>query len=130
MGEVENKGVELQVRADVYRDRDWTIALWGNMAHNKNRILKISESQKAYNERVMEFYREELKNQDLYKNALANAEYAIPIPQYSEGQSLTSIWAVRSLGIDPTTGEELFLNRDGSITDKWDPAQEVVSWVS
>ena len=52
----------------------------------------------------MEFYREELKNQDLYKNALANAEYAIPIPQYSEGQSLTSIWAVRSLGIDPTTG--------------------------
>ena len=126
MGEVENKGVELQVRADVYRDRDWTIALWGNMAHNKNRILKISESQKAYNERVMEFYREELKNQDLYKNALANAEYAIPIPQYSEGQSLTSIWAVRSLGIDPTTGEELFLNRDGSITDKWDPAQEVV----
>lgn len=46
MGEVENKGVELQVRADVYRDRDWTIALWGNMAHNKNRILKFQNRRK------------------------------------------------------------------------------------
>ena len=39
---------------------------------------------------------------------------------------MTSIWAVRSLGIDPTTGKELFLNRDGSITDTWDASQEVV----
>lgn len=57
MGEVENKGLELQVRADVYRDRNWTVALWGNMAHNKNKILKISDSQKAYNQRVTEYYK-------------------------------------------------------------------------
>lgn len=126
MGEVENKGFEMQLRADIYRDRNWAIALWGNMAHNKNKILKISESQKAYNERVANFYKKELEYQELYHTSQKDANYAIPIPQYEEGQSLTSIWAVRSLGIDPTTGKELFLNRDGSVTDKWDAAQEVV----
>ena len=126
MGEVENKGFEMQIRADIYRNRDWAIALWGNMAHNKNKILKISDSQKAYNERVANFYKEELKHQALYGTSSTDANYAIPIPQYEEGQSMTSIWAVRSFGIDPTTGKELFLNRDGSVADTWDATQEVV----
>ena len=52
-----NKGFELTVRTDVYRNRDWIVALWGNMAHNTNKILKISDSQKAYNQRVAEFYK-------------------------------------------------------------------------
>lgn len=125
MGEVENKGFEMQLRADVYRDRNWSIALWGNMAHNKNKILKISDSQKAYNKRVEEYYKNGIKNQSSIENR-DNINYAIPIAQYAEGQSLTSIWAVRSLGIDPTTGKELFLNRDGSITDVWNASQEVV----
>ncbi len=59
-------------------------------------------------------------------SSLDDANYSVPIPQYAEGASLTSIWAVRSLGIDPTTGKEIFLNRDGSIADKWNAAQEVV----
>ena len=126
MGEVENKGFEMQIRADIYRDRNWSVALWGNMAHNKNKILKISDSQKAYNERVAEFYKKELQYQAIYNTSLKDANYAVPISQYAEGESLTSIWAVRSLGIDPTTGKELFLNRDGSITDTWDASQEVV----
>lgn len=35
MGEVLNQGFELQVRGEVFRNRDWLVALWGNMAHNK-----------------------------------------------------------------------------------------------
>ena len=69
------------------------------------------------------------KNEALYQETLGlshGAEYSVPLPQYEEGASLTSIWAVRSLGIDPTTGKEIFLNRDGSIADKWNAAQEVV----
>lgn len=30
--------------------------IWGNLAHNKNKILKISDSQKAYNDRVNDYY--------------------------------------------------------------------------
>ena len=33
--------------------------------------------------------------------------------------------AVRSLGIDPVTGKELFLNGDGSISNTWNALQEV-----
>lgn len=122
MGEVLNQGFELQLRAEVFRNRDWMVALWGNMAHNKNKIMKISDSQRAYNERVKKFYQEALNS----AMQVYDAKYAVPISQYEEGQSLTSIWAVRSLGIDPTTGKEIFLNRDGSVTNKWDASQEVV----
>lgn len=121
MGKVLNQGFEVQVRGEVYRNRDWLVALWGNMAHNSNKILEISDSQRAYNQRVVEFYK---KGMD--KEIDDHTNYAVPIAQYEEGQSLTSIWAVKSLGIDPTTGKEIFLNRDGTVADKWDPTQEVV----
>ena len=92
------------MRADVFRNRDWLVALWGNIAHNKNKILEISDSQRAYNQRVAEFYQQEMNNQiEGIHTPGSNSQYAVPIAQYEEGQSLTSIWAVRSLGIDPTT---------------------------
>lgn len=122
MGEVLNQGFELQVRGEVFRNRDWLVALWGNMAHNKNKIVKISDSQRAYNLRVEQFY----QNSANEEYGRYNAQYAVPISQYEEGQSLTSIWAVKSLGIDPTTGKEIFLNRDGSVSDTWNATQEVV----
>lgn len=126
MVEVENKGFELTARYDVIRNKTWLVALWGNIAHNTNKILKISDSQRAYNLRVAEFYKKEQLNQQNIGYSLNDANYSVPIAQYEEGQSLTSIWAVKSLGIDPTTGKEIFLNRDGSVTDKWDATQEVV----
>ena len=120
MGEIENKGLEMTARYDVFENKNWLVALWGNIAHNTNKILKISDSQRAYNQRVADFYKSETGA------ALRDSKYAVPIVQYEEGQSLTSIWAVKSLGIDPTTGKELYQNRDGSVTDKWDATQEVV----
>lgn len=126
MGEVENKGFELTARYDAIKNKNWLVALWGNIAHNTNKILKISDSQRAYNQRVAEFYKKEQINQEDIGSSLTDANYSVPIAQYEEGQSLTSIWAVKSLGIDPTTGKEIYLNRDGSVTDKWDATQEVV----
>ena len=126
MGEIENKGFEITARYDIYKKKDWLVALWGNMAHNTNKILKISDSQRAYNQRVAEYYKKEQLNQEQIGSSLMEGNYSVPIAQYEEGQSLTSIWAVKSLGIDPATGKELFLNRDGTVTDKWDAAQEVV----
>lgn len=126
MGEVENKGLEMTARYDVFKNKNWLVALWGNIAHNTNKILKISDSQRAYNKRVADFYKKEQQNQESIGSSLSDAKYSVPIAQYEEGQSLTSIWAVKSLGIDPTTGKEIFLNRDGTVTDKWDATQEVV----
>jgi hypothetical protein len=44
-----------------------------------------------------------------------------PLPRYVVGQSMTQIWAVESLGIDPATGKEVFVKLDGSKTFTWDP---------
>ncbi len=48
-----------------------------------------------------------------------------PVLQYQEGQSVSTIYAVRSLGIDPSTGNEIFLTRDGQQTYRWSPLDEV-----
>lgn len=45
--------------------------------------------------------------------------------KYEEGASLTSIFAIRSLGIDPMTGNELFLYRDGSVSSLWKATETV-----
>lgn len=119
LGEVKNTGFEIQLRGDVLRTQNWQLALWGNMAHNKNKILKISESLKAYNDDVNDYYVNDL---DQYHDP----KYAETIPKYEEGGSLTSIFGMRSLGIDPATGKELFVNRDGSVTTVWDPTQQVI----
>lgn len=41
--------------------------------------------------------------------------------RYKDGFSPNDLWAVRSLGIDPATGRELFLKKDGSKTFDYDP---------
>src|SRR5690606_14660165 len=37
-----------------------------------------------------------------------------------------AIWAVRSLGIDPATGDEVFLTRDGAVTSVYSPLNQVI----
>lgn len=113
IGEVENRGFELNFRSNIYRRNDWFVALFANLAHNENKILKISESLKAYNEKV----------QDHYKT---NTDESEPLLQYVEGGSLTSIFGVRSLGIDPATGNEIFIKKDGTLTDTWSAGDQVV----
>ncbi|MFR7810353.1 MAG: hypothetical protein ACLU4N_14400 [Butyricimonas faecihominis] len=49
-----------------------------------------------------------------------------PFLQYEEGGSLSSIWGVRSLGINPADGQEVFLNREGRQTKSWSASDQVV----
>lgn len=46
--------------------------------------------------------------------------------RYYDGGSPTAIWAVRSAGIDPATGKELFIKKDGSYSFDYDVNDEVV----
>ena len=121
VGEISNKGFELDVRINPIRTKDWNLILNLNMAHNKNRIEKISNSMKAYNEKVIAMYRQNLgsTNPDRVKQTM-------PFLQYVEGGSLNSIYGVRSLGINPVDGEEIFLSRTGDIVNKWDASDQVV----
>ena len=46
--------------------------------------------------------------------------------RYYDGGSPTAIWAVRSAGIDPATGRELFIKKDGTTTFEYSFSDEVV----
>ena len=46
--------------------------------------------------------------------------------RYYDGGSPTAIWAVRSAGIDPSTGKELFIKKDGTHSFTYDVNDEVV----
>ena len=121
IGEVMNKGIEVQIRSTLLNTKDWMVALYANLGHNKNEILKISDSLKDYNNKVLAKYEDYDKAYERTKQ-----EYADTHLQYVEGGSLTSIFAVRSLGINPSDGKEIFVKRDGTITYDWHAADQVV----
>ena len=42
-----------------------------------------------------------------------------PVVRYKEGLSINTIWVNESLGIDPSTGDEIFLDLDGKKVTEW-----------
>jgi TonB-linked SusC/RagA family outer membrane protein len=46
--------------------------------------------------------------------------------RYYDGADPDAIWAVRSAGIDPANGREMFIRKDGSYTYDYNPEDEVI----
>ncbi len=127
IGKVLNKGFEIKSSLNVLNQRDLNITLIANMAHNKNRIVEIAQSMKRYNNRIDEYYQGYINNNNpLFTLAFhdLNSKFSKPIMKYEEGSSLTTIYGMKSLGINPANGKEIFMKRDGSITYDWDPTEQ------
>lgn len=109
MGNISNKGYEATLRIMPYnnlqKQLNFNVVL--NGSHNVNRIEQISNALRARNQESME------------------KVTSRPLPQYVEGYSQSIIWGVRSLGIDPVSGREVFLKRDGTMTNEWDAIDQV-----
>ena len=125
LGETKNKGVEFKVNYRIVRDaeRDLYFSVFTSGMHNKNRITKISDALSLMN-----------KDRDADKtgggggnpNLEENSAITKPSVRYAEGQSMDAIWAVRSLGIDPATGKEVFLDPKGMMVYGWRAENQVV----
>lgn len=98
LGNVTNRGIEATANWRFYQKGDSYMSLTASVGHNQNKVSKINDALKNFN-----------GGQD---ETLAKS----PVIRYEEGQSMTAIWAVRSLGIDPATGREMFLKKDGVTT--------------
>jgi hypothetical protein len=110
LGELQNKGIEFQLDGYVIRNNDfyWRLATMGYA--NRNKITKIDKALEEIN-----------------KENQANASLSLtPLPQYAEGESVTALKLVRSAGIDPATGKEVYIKRDGTLTFEYDPADRVL----
>src|SRR5690606_27344638 len=88
LGDMENKGFEINLNAIPIRSNDWTLSLMANMVRNQNKIVRISNALKSYNDRV----------DDVQQEA---GNLGVPLLRFKEGQSIDAIYAVPSLGIDP-----------------------------
>ncbi len=107
-GSVLNRGYDFHINIvpirDYKRQISWNLSF--NGAHNKNEIKKISNVVKKMNE-------ENLKST------------GAPQPIYEEGKSTTQLFTVPSLGLDPESGEEIFLKKNGEKTFVWSAADKV-----
>ena len=114
LGSTQNKGIELKLNARIWSDvaKDRYMNLFFSIAKNENKIKKISNALKSYN--------------DSQDEELSSGDSNKPVLHYVEGQSVSAIWAVRSLGIDPASGEEMWLTKDGEITSEWRAEDQVV----
>ncbi|WP_099290709.1 SusC/RagA family TonB-linked outer membrane protein [Butyricimonas sp. Marseille-P3923] len=130
LGETLNEGIDIQFRFNIVQNKDWQVALWGNLNHNTNKILKVSDALKAYNSQVNEYYQAAEEDQTSSADWIAEGktykDFIKPVMKYEEGSSLTAIYGVRSLGIDPTNGKELYQYRNGKVSNVWKATEEVV----
>lgn len=113
LGLVNNDGYEVNARVVVARNvqQRLTWSINGAIFHNQNKLMKISDALNAYNDG---------QNKDQVEQGLT-----APTLQFKEGQSISAIYAVQSLGIDPATGKEMFLTRNGQRTFTWDAKDKV-----
>lgn len=107
-GEQETNGLEATLRVTPIQNQEqglsWSISLNARMYDSKYR--NIGSSLSSLNK--------------------AGQVQATSTTRYYDGGSPTAIWAVRSAGIDPATGKELFIKKDGSYSFEYDVNDEVV----
>ena len=107
IGEVKNSGWEAMLSGYVIRNSEkklnWMLST--QLTYNKNEISKLSDAIKQQNEKYM-------------------AEGADISTLFFEGYPQSGIYAVKSLGINPATGQEVYVKRDGSLTNKWDASDK------
>lgn len=96
LGEYSNSGFEFSASGQIISNENfmWSVSLSGS--HNFDRIEKISDA--------------------LKKKAYEQAGVSEPKHYFREGGSQFDIYAVPSAGIDPATGQEIFIKKDGSYT--------------
>ena len=109
LGEISNRGWELNLGASILRDPandlEWRVNV--QASQNRNKLTKINNQLRGLNDQN-------------------NQEKKIPGAVYEEGESLSAIKAVPSLGIDPATGQEIYVKKDGTLTYEWDAADKVL----
>ena len=92
---------------DVQKGMQWD--LFFNVVKNRNRLMKLNDALAAYNKT-----QDDAMNSELEEGATRS-----PMVRYQEGKSINTIWANESIGIDPNTGEEVFIALNGEKVNKW-----------
>lgn len=108
LGAQKTRGVEATLRLTPvslpHKEMNWNLS--ANMRHYVAAYRKIGHALDAMNE--------------------ANKLLPDELTRYYDGGSPTAIWGVPSAGIDPATGKEIFIRKDGTYTFDYSTDDEVV----
>jgi hypothetical protein len=119
VGGLENRGYEFKLNVFPIKNEHkrfyWSI--YANGLHTRDHIKSISNSLKKINQ-LNDANSSDPNSTDYNKQVL-------PQYRFQEGMSVNTIWAVPSLGIDPSNGREVFVKRDGTLSYAWNVADKV-----
>ena len=104
IGATDNRSFTVTVGVDIIKQRDFVWRMTGNLLHTTTKYYNIGDALEKLNQ-------EGRASQTLIR--------------YYDGASTSALWTVRSLGIDPANGNELFVKKDGTYTYKWSADDEV-----
>ncbi|WP_235003966.1 SusC/RagA family TonB-linked outer membrane protein [Aequorivita lipolytica] len=90
LGEIQNKGLEISLQADVFRSPDFTWTLGGNIIFLDTEIVELPDG-------------EDITPEDAFNI------------RFKEGQKINEHFLVRYAGVDPATGRGLFYGADGNV---------------
>jgi len=107
VGEQTNKGFDLTLSGVIIKNSDWFLRVNATAARNVNRLVKIGNTLKIQND----------------NNAAVSG--GSPLDLFIEGESTSMIYTVRSAGIDPASGREIYITKDGDYTFQYNPADKI-----
>ena len=106
LGVLNNKGMDFSLSAQILRSSDWFWSMTLTGGHVMDQIRNISDA---------------MKNQGVDNPD----DPSKPRILFLEGGSQYDIYAMRSAGIDPASGKEIFIKRNGDYTYQYDSAELV-----
>ncbi len=89
LGEIQNKGLEISLQADVFRSNDFTWTLGGNIIFLDTEVVSLPDGE------------------DVTPDTAFNIRFA-------EGRKINEHFLIRYAGVDPATGRALFYGADGN----------------
>ena len=105
MGKLQNSGYEFSISAQVVKRNNLLWMVMVNGSHVFDKLTSISDALKAEN---------------------MAAYYGVkPQPMFVEGGSQFGIYAMRSAGIDPASGQEVYIKKNGNYTFTYDKNERV-----
>lgn len=102
VGAMINRGIEVEINADVIKTKDWTWNLSGNFSYNHNAITELYNGRDSY----------EMSNTNL------NLQVGHPYGEF---------FMNRFAGVNPTNGDPLWYTKDGEITTEMKDSDKVMT---
>lgn len=106
IGEMENRGVEVELTGDLVATTDWSVSLGVNFTYLENEVTKLVGT----------------------PNQPAGTPIDRGFSTIRVGEEINTFWLPRWAGVNPANGEPLFYDDEGNITNVYDAnANEVLS---